>query len=425
MNMKRSNLMMATLCALALGCAAEKSLAPRFELSRPIDGEFSAGQVGRIALPGDVFAQCRAFPNDLRILDAAGKQWPYYLSVARQQTESREQAAEIVNASFVEGAERYWQFDLIIPEMDGKARLHNRLELESSGSGYVRRVEVFTATQPRGQVATGYLIRSSDHRNAGNRIVRYPSTDVARLHVRVYANAKNASEQFKVNRAKVLHSVTVEAEREPVAFTELEVPENESTDAAQTYLLDTGFENRPVEFVSFEVNTASFVRGVYVLGRNRENEKWQSIGRGGIHRFAEETKLEVPLRAQHRYLKIFVNHYDDAPLAIEGIVLEAIPRYAVFEAATAGTAALCFRAWDMKAPRYDLKDRLSQETLASAPLVATQETRPNETAKTQPWRKYSKLLAGLAVAVVSLLVIRVIVRMMQEQAAGGNDGTQM
>ncbi|WP_372846431.1 hypothetical protein [Pontiella sp.] len=411
--MKRSLVLL--VAALALGRAEAGSMAARFELNRPIAGAFAAGQVGRVALPGDLFAECRAFPNDLRILDDDGKQWPYYISVAHENTVEREQAAEIVNASFVDGAERYWQFDLLIPEVDGQARLHNRLELESSGLGYVRRVEVFTATQPRGQIATGYLIRSSNHRNAGNRIVRYPATDAARLHVRVYANAKSATESFEVNRATVMHRVTLEAERETVAFSELAVPENESTDAAQTYLLDTGFENRPVEFVSFKVETASFVRGVYVLGRNRENEPWRSVGSGGIHRFGEEAKVEVPLRAQHRFLKIFVNHYDDAPLAIEGIVLEAIPRYAVFEAASAGTAALCYRAWDMKAPRYDLKGRLPAEAAAEAPVFTTMEPRPNAAARTHPWRRYSKLLAALAVGAVSLLVVYVIVGMLRQQ----------
>ncbi|VGO17025.1 hypothetical protein PDESU_05619 [Pontiella desulfatans] len=414
--MKKSNLILAVFGSLSLCCAAESSMASRFELCRQIDGEFTAGQVGRVSLPGDVFAQCRSFPDDLRILDAAGKQWPFYLSVARSQVESRGQLAEIVNASFVDAEERYWQFDLVIPAVDGKVQPHNQLELRSSGNGYVRRVEVFTAREPRGHMATGYLIRSAHHRNAGNRLVRYPASDAARLHVRVYANAKDATETFSVTRANVLHKVATTAERETVEYKALDVPENETTQTVQTFLFDTGFENRPVEFISFNVKTASFVRSVTVQGRNRENEPWQRLGGAGIHRYGDESKAEITLRANKRFLKIDIHHYDDVPLAVEAVKLEAIPRHLVFEAASAASASLCFRAWDMPTPRYDLEARLSKQTMAEAPLYPTLETRPNEAAKAQPWRKYSKLLAGLAVGLVSLLVIRVIIGMMKQQA---------
>jgi hypothetical protein len=125
----------------------------------------------------------------------------------------------------------------------------------------------------------------------------------------------------------------------------------------------------------------------------------------------------VKLAARDRFLKVHVFHYDDLPLTINGIKLEAVPRYLVFEAATDGGAALCFRAWDSKAPRYDLKGRIATEILPTLPVFQTLETKPNESARAQPWRKYSRLLGGLAVAAVSLLVIWIIASMLRQQRA--------
>ncbi|MCF7848778.1 MAG: hypothetical protein K9M45_08015 [Kiritimatiellales bacterium] len=407
------------LIGLGILPVCQADMASRFELCREMEGDFKAGQVGRLRVPGDVFDRCRAFPNDLRILDAAGKQWPFYLFIPKDNTVSKELVPEILNASFVEGKERYWQFDLRIPEVDGKVPVHNRLELISSGGDYVRRVEVFTAAAPRGHMASGYLIHFSRHRKASSRTIRYPVSDAARLHVRVYANAKDADEKFSVTGAKIYHRSVIEAEREMVVFTEAKLSGRDKDKNAQTLLLDTGFENRPVEFVTFDVENTTFARSVSIQGRNRGNEPWQWVGGGEIHRFKDEAETTVKFHAKTRYLKIDLFHYDDQPLTVHGVTLEAAPRHLVFEAAGAGPAALCFRAWDMKPPRYDLKGRLAQQAAATAPGFQTLETKPNQLVKTHPWRKYSKLLGALAVGGVSLLVIWIIVSMLKQQKLMG------
>ena len=145
----------------------EKDLRPTFELMRPIEGSFNAGQRGKLVVTDDLFGQCRSYPNDVRIFGADGTQWPFFMHVPKQTTETGKLTPEIINRSFVEGSEPYLQVDLLVPQSNGKAPIHNRLELITSGRHYVRRVEVFSG-EPAGRMATGYLIDFSAQRNARN-----------------------------------------------------------------------------------------------------------------------------------------------------------------------------------------------------------------------------------------------------------------
>ena len=408
------------MAALSTVHAAEKDLRFRFELMRKMDGTFSAGQRGRLVVSGDVFGQSRHFPNDIRIMADDGTQWPFFLHVPKEGVESKTLEPEILNRSWVAGSEPCLQFDLVMAPVDGTIPVHNRMELDTSGRDYVRRVEVFTGTpdQPSGRLASGYLIDFSRQRNAQNRTIRYPDSDAGRLHVRIYPNAQAGNETFDLSSATLRYRAVVEVGREPVVFVELDVPEREQEAGAATRIVDLGEAERPVEFITFEVENESFARCVSVYGRNADHEPWRWVGGGEIHRLNGDRETTVTLHAKDRYLKVQVFHYDDPPLAIHAIVLEAIPRYLVFEATSNGSAALFFRDWDIKAPRYDLKGRIDNGEIDRLPVVRTLDAVPNEAVKAQPWRKYSKILGGLAVGAVSLLVIWVIASMLKQQKTG-------
>lgn len=414
--------LVALLCLAPLLSVAAELSPSRFERVREIDGSFEAGQRGRLQLTGDVFGQARSFPNDLRIFDTDGTQWPFFLQVPPATSTAKTLTPEIRNRSFVAGDAPYLQFDLVVPLVDGKPPVHNQMELRVSGRDFVRRVEVFTGNpnQPSGHMASGYLIDFSRQRNAQNRTLRYPDSDAARLHVRIYSNAQAADETFDLVSAGLRHRKVVPVERETVGYTPLDVPEREQQTGAQTQLLDLGETGRPIEAIVFEVETPSYARSVSVYGRNTEHDPWRWVGGGQIHALAGDTETTVALTAETRFLKVHVFHYDDPPLAIASTRLEAIPRYLVFEAASAKPATLHFRAWDATAPRYDLKGRIPRESMAGLPIVQLRDAAPNAAAKTQPWRNYSKWIGGLVVGAVSLLVIWIIVSMLRQQrlAAG-------
>ena len=406
------------LLGLALAAHAEEArLQSRFELTQEIEGTFTAGQRGRLPVAGDVFGQAHDFPNDLRIIAADGSQWPFFLYVPKETAETKTLDLEILNRSWVGGNKPYLQFDLVIPPSDGPARIHNRLELVTTGRDYVRRVEIHAGNAEPGHMASGYLIDFSRQRNARNQTIRYPDSDIQRLRVRIYSNAQSSHETFALTSARMRYRSAAKPERKTVNFVEMELSEREQEKNADTWILDLGNKDRPVEFITFDSPNQSYARCVSVYGRNTDHEPWKWVGGGTIHVLTGERKTEVKLCATDRFLKVHVFHYDDPPLTIDAIHLEAISRYLVFEAATDGPAELCFRAWDVKAPRYDLKGRLESKEISMMSVFQTQETTTNPAAKKQPWWKYSKGLGGLAVGGVSLLVLWIIASMLRQQQA--------
>ncbi len=415
--MKRACIISLALFSLLIAHAGEKNLKPRFEQMREIEGSFIVGDRGRIVVPGNVFGQSRNCPADLRILADDGTQWPFFLYRPKATSKQGTLNPEVLNCAFVSGRESYLRFDLVVPKKGGETPIHNQVELITSGHDFVRRVEVFDE-EGNALMAVGHLIDFSGQRGARNTIVRYPASDASRLHVRIYSNAQNAGETVALASAKLHYRNLVEAERERVIASEIPVPQGEQVPTAQTRMFDLGDPNRPLEFMVFDVQTPSFARSVSVYGRNEDYDSWAWVGGGEIHALQDDEQMEIKLHATHRFIKLHVFHHDDRPLSIQSIRLEAIPRYLVFEAASAGKAGLYYRAWDFRSPRYDLKGRIETKAIASLPEFQLQEAAPNAAAKSEPWRKYSKLLGGLAVAVVSLLVIGIIVSMLKQQKAG-------
>jgi len=419
--------LLAGLLAIAALCtnSGADEIAARLELCRPVLGSPEAGSRGRLLIPGDVFDQARNFSADLRLLDKAGTQWPFFITSPIDRTLSEKRIPQILNKAFVGGHEPHWEFDLLLPEKDRLA-VHNRLEIGTGGYDYVRRVEIFRDAENgvRAHLASGYLICFPGNREARNQTVSYPDSDAVRLHVQVYTSAKNADENFDVQSIAVYCLNKIPAEREPVAAVRCPVPAKETEERTQTFILDTGFKNRPVEFVTFDVVGTSFVRCVSVYGRNAENEPWQSAGGGEIHRLEKDAETTIRVRAAYRWIKMDIRKDDNLPLDVREIRLEAVPRYMVFETGSKESARLCFRGWDIPAPAYDLKKRISEVDALALPLFMTGLTVPNAGVQVCCFRKYSNVLGGVAVGLVSLLTVWIIINMMRRQQRHPTDGSE-
>ena len=405
-----------------LGCALgahaiEQDLANRFEWVRPIKGTFEQGQQTRLQVPSDVFGRAIHFPNDVRILSSKGVQWPFFLYAPDDEADSDPLVPEIRNRSFVSGRDSFLQFDLLIPQNGAKKTVHNQVSLKTTGSGFIRRVEVFSddPTSSKGLMAVGYLIDFSRQSKARNDSISYPDSDVKRLHIRIYTNARHAEESFELIAATIHSNHRVPVKYQAVDIQEVSVSAQKKKKGTQVRIFDLGAENRPVERVLFQISTPSFVRSVGVYGRNKEKDSWYRVGTGEIHALEGDKQLSVKINARYRYLKINIFNYDDPSLHIESIRLEARPRYFVFEAASDGEASLYYRAWDLKRPHYDLEKRIGLRKIESLPFFQTAEASPNGLSQISSWRKFSKGLSILAVGGVSLLVMGVIVRMLKQQ----------
>ena len=405
---------------IALAARAEdRDLRPRFEYVREMDSMVARGQHGRLLIPGDVFGRSYNFPNDLRILDENGAQWPIFLHIPNSHPEREILVPEILNQSYVQGRTPFLQFDLVLPpSINGTMPVHSQIDLATSGKDYIRRVEVYSydVHDQLALMATGHLTCFAQQSDAHNRQVNYPASDARRLHVRIYPNAQNMEETFSLNSVRLICRAAVEAARERVNATELQVPESEKENDAEVRIFDLAFENRPVDQIVFEVDNHSFARSVSVYGRNSATDPWVRLGGGVIHAQDEDRKPGLKLRRSRcRFLKLQVFHHDDLPLEINSIRLEAIPRYLVFEAASDKSAALYYGAWGMPSAKHDLRDRIQPGKIEEMQLVSLGESRRNDIAEIHPLRKHIRLIGVLAVGAVSLLVIWILVSMLKQQ----------
>ena len=401
--------------SLASNAAPEK-LDAKLEMSQGIDGEFEPGQRGKLLVPDTAFDHCYHFPQDVRILATDGTQWPFFLYVPYSKTIDRTIEAEILNQSFVKGHHPYYQADIVIPLTEAGVLNHNQIEISTTGSNFIRQVKLYSnvENQPQALMTTGYLINDARHRNAENKIVRYPKSDLSRLHLRIYTNAKDNSESFELDKVSIKYSTHLESAQERVDYSEVELPPNEVDDKAQVLILDTHTRNRPIESIVFDIRNNSYHRSVSIYGRDESYEPWDWVAGGIIHSWDNDVENTLKFGTKHRYLKVKIFHHDDLPLDIGSITLEALPRYFVFEAVTAGRANLHYGNPTVERPRYDLRQRLTDETVEQLPVYQTLEPPHEETSGIFFWKRYSKLLGTGAIALVSLLVIGVIFSMMRQ-----------
>lgn len=391
-----------------------QDLSSRLEKACSLANQPAKGELGRLRIPGDVFDQATRFPADVRILDEAGTQWPYFIVTPTDRTVSKKHTPQILNKSFVSGAEPHWELDLIMPG-SGEPTVHNQLEISTTGRDFIRRVEIFHGASAH--LASGYLIDLSGHPDARNSTVAYPDSDAKRVHLKIYTSAKTTDDSFEVHQVSAYYLDRIPAERESVPAVNGPVPETEQSERNQTFILDTGFRNRPVEWITFDIADSSFVRAVSIYGRNAETDSWSSAGGGEIHRLGTDTSTTVSVRAPYRWIKIVTRQDDNLPIDVKDIRLEAIPRYFVFEAASDLPARLCFRGSEIRSPVYDLNRRLSESEALALPVYTLNPSTDNAVCSPCIFKKYAKVFSGIAVGAVSLLTIWVILRMMRHPPA--------
>lgn len=399
----------------SLAPARGRDLAARLDYCADLSEQPEQNQYGRLRLTGEVFDQAYDIRKDLRILDQADTQWPFYLFVPQDKTVSVNINPKILNKAFVEGPTPHWRFDLAIPA-EHAGDIHNRLEIITDGREFVRRVEIFRCEKEQGRVAAGYLIRFPNQKHASNQIITYPDSNSSCLHVKVYTSARNAQEHFDLQRVQLYGQTHQPAEMEPVAFTEVDVSDRDQLKHAQTRILDTGFRNRPVHRIHFDVATPSFVRQVSVLGRNAENEPWRAVGHGEIHSLDDDAQHAIQINAHHRWLKIHILNRDNQPLKLTGLHLEARPHDLVFQAKSALPARLCFRGLDVPTATYDLHRIRAGKEDRTLPLYTLEPMRPNTPGSNRRLLQHLlRYAAPIAIGAVSLLVAWIIINMMKRQ----------
>jgi len=404
----------------ALHAHGAKDPARPYAWRLPLQGEMKDGWHYRVTLPGVVYDRALQFPVDLRVVDGTTTLWPHVLLVT-DKGKLRHLAAEIRNRSIAEGPRAYHRLDLVIAG-DGDAR-HDRVIIKSSGQRFIRMAEVYGAEKGADWVllGKGYLIRDDRPHRVRQTTVTYPLSDFPRLQVRVYPTAEDATEVFTVQTIKVQGHVRIPPPMEVLAATPVETAAADRKEDAEVLVVDLGYRNRPFDRVRIPCERADYIRTVSVHGRNDEKETWRYLGCGDIQALDGNVRDSVDVSGKHRYVKCSVLHYDDQPLGVSAIEVLAVPDVLLIEAGEGADPCLYVGNEFAKAPRYDLARRRGNMDVATLPLLSLGEITENPDYRRGGFGKLGPWLAGIAVALVSLLVLYVIIGMLKQAGAPGEE----
>lgn len=409
----------ALVCSVLAAGAAEEDLRTRFEWRQPLPGGLEQGKLYRLVVPPEVYDGSRMFPSDLRIINENGVQWPFYVWTPAGSTESQYLQVDMLNAST---AERYLRQDVFIkPDpRTGARRQHSQVIVKTPGRDFIRRVEVYGSEDSRewALLAMGYLVDHSRDVHISNNSIRYPVSTYPYLQVRVYPNARDATETVTLQGVFVMTTQEQPGESQEIELKSVEVTGDDLKEGCQVLAFDVGAKNRPVEKLAVRARDREYARCIRVYGRNEDTNTWRWVADGEIHRIGKDIQDEVALRgSSYRFLKIELYNYDDAPLGKVEVKAQAVPRYLVFEVQGGAGPQLYYGSIAALSPRFDLARRKGDEEAAKAILVRPGERVSNQLHKESRWGKWGPWLAGLAVGIVSLIVIWSVVGMLKRQSS--------
>lgn len=179
------------------------------------------------------------------------------------------------------------------------------------------------------------------------------------------------SEAIAITGARLHATTGPRAPTEPVA---VRLVEQADSDMQTRLTLDLGAAHLTLATLQLESTDPLFTRPVTLAVRQvTENAVTeQSLAQGSIYRFAgaERTQLELDQSVPHRELVVLVENGDSPPLTITGVKATRRPVYLIFLATQAGPYRLYTGNPRCPAPRYDVAALAGK--LTGTPVAAIQ-----------------------------------------------------
>ena len=229
---------------------------------------------------------------------------------------------------------------------------HNRIRIQTPRRNFRERVHV-AASDDRKQWAIlredAFIFDDSESdRPSHSLAVTYPAT----THRYVKLSIPGWHDAKAVSAAWVDLQQEIPEQRETVLLADK--PAATQHDQKSTYQLDLGFSGRPYDRLIFAPGPGHFSRSLE-LSASDDREHWSFAGSGTISRTdtAETTSVAFP-EQWSRYLRIELLNYDDQPIAISRITLEATTRQLRFTATKSGQYWLYVGNPQANRPVYDL-----------------------------------------------------------------------
>jgi hypothetical protein len=404
-------------------------------------GEPEAG-LAEVPLPPEVLDIARSDLADLRLVDAAGRQTPHTVRVARGSTRRVELRADLLNRTYRPGESSSATVDF------GREVLKNRLEVDTPGTDFRRRVQVEASDDARSwQVAraAAFLFRISRPHGYEKNEVAIPENDQRYLRITVY-NASDDPERVQIRSVRAwqrTHTPAAEVLLETVRTEVIQQREDRRTDIT----LDLGHRNLPLARLELDFVDANFFRRAEVFGRERLQEvvetpreqappvretreaPWRYITAALLYRYSAGDRADESLTvdldpAQYRYVQVRVHNQDNPPLALRAARVTRFETYLAFEPRGPGGYTLCLGNPEARKPLYDLPryaDRLRRQGIVGATVGPLQ---PNplygEGGEGPPWSERHRGIIWIALLVAGLVLGLLIYRETKRAPSAGS-----
>ncbi len=420
-------LFFALVSAASPGQAAERD---QYEQTREITGVAAPGDY-RAEIDPALFAASRAGGafSDVRIVDAEGREVPYFITEGRDRREAPGIRARVFDAVALEDNTTEAVIDLgekVVP--------HVAVEIEVDGTDYLRTARVASSRDGEefGTLAGDQNVFDlpAGSRRAVMRRLEYPPSTARYLKITLLPGADARPLRITAARIRAEEKPSV-----PLVIREVEIPiaKPPYTEKKKT-VIELGAIPREVPFHAIAVETGDpeFIREVTVEATTNR-QAWFPVGGGAIYRIRREAGstpeviegLEVSVSNPTRpHWRLVVDNGDNAPLGITKVIARYRAKHLAFRARAAGPLTLLVGRERDRAPRYDLAALVAKGSAAQFKTARLGPPRPNpalskiEAEKTLPWTERHAGVIQIAAAAILLLLLIWTIRLLAKSRSG-------
>jgi hypothetical protein len=399
-------------------CFADFSVS-RWKFKEELFIKDGVGDIVELQIDTEILSNSKPDLADLRIISEDNKEIPYLVSLKKEIRKTVEYHPVMLNKSFIPDSHTLVEFD-----MGNQRVLHNCLVLNISASNYTRWVEVKGKNNGKWYTLTrsGFIFSHSIPEagvSVSSTRIPYPLTDYRYIRVIIHGGA------LDVQGATLLREDLIPAQeiKYPISVKEM----GKSKDGKfMEYLIDTSVSGLPHYRLEIQTNQKNFHRRVIVSPYQdiSESSQNQIQYKGTIYSFhtkeySESNKSIVYPENNARYLRVFLYHYDDQPLAVENFNLYGIVRKISFPFSALENKQRIFLYYgnkDANVPVYDFEKYQSYLKPPNIIMCVSGNQENNPLFKASPFEKFDKnkrLLLGIIMAFAAIILGFFIIKNMR------------
>ena len=393
----------ALLCAIAmLGTSPLPVVWQHWKYFRAIDSLPTASpRFVDFVVPQDVYARSKPFLADLRVIDDAATEVPYFLRIREQIGNfTFPFLARMIENSFSPG-----NYTQVVVDLANYNAFYSSVRIETTQNEFMEWVEidasddakVWRVVQDRAPI-----FRFLQEGHAGTDVVRYSPNNARYLRIRILDGTK----RFPVTRVDIIANPPEKPEREPFGINLVPAKSTAPNQTAWSADLDNGYA--PLREVHFDVGPEEFVREVTIRS-SRDNSRWFIVGTGEIFRFTQGThkceQLSVPISGTpERYLRVEIFNGNDKPLADVVPSAYIATQRVFFQQQPGRTYRLLYGQSEAKPAQYDLQRRVNQQQIEAVAVQVGYQDENSAWVDPRPWTETHGLVVWFGVGFAVLLL---------------------